>query len=112
MISLLLLIVFVHLVLVKLAMKYIILYFVRFYEEWQNFIGNFPLYPNYPDIYQVQKLLNPENSYDLNKVTHFFLSLWKYSNIEITGIFLSNDNLIAWLLYLYIVKRPCVCIDI
>ena len=30
-------------------------------------------------------------------------------NIEMTGIFLSIDNWIIWLLYFYIVKWSCLC---
>ena len=42
-----------------------------FYEERQKLIGNSPVYSNYPDIYQVQKLLHPENSNDLKKIIQF-----------------------------------------
>ena len=66
------LIVVIHFVLAKLAMKYSIFYFARyFYEERQKFIEIIPVYPNKPDICQVDKLLNPENSNDLKKITQF-----------------------------------------
>ena len=42
-----------------------------FDEERQKCIGNFPVYPDYPDIRQVQKLLKPENFNDLKKITQF-----------------------------------------
>ena len=75
MIPLWMLIIFVHFVLTKLAMKYIIFYFVWvFYEKRQKFIGNIPVHPNYPDIYQVKKLLNPENSSDMKKITQVYFS--------------------------------------
>ena len=69
-------------------------------------ISKLPRHSPGTKIIEPWKFLWSEQSYSV------FISLWKYSNIEMTGIFLSNDNLIAWLLYLYIVKRPCVCIDI
>ena len=107
------LIVFVHFVLVKLAMKYIIFFILYvFWGGKEKFIGNFPVYPNCPDIRQLQKSLNPKNSNDLKKITQSIDIIMKifehyehYENISI-------DNWIVWLLYLYIVKRSCLCIDI
>ena len=49
----------------KLAMSYVIFYIVL------SFFLNIPVCPNYPNIYQAQKLLNPENSTDLKKIAQF-----------------------------------------
>ena len=97
------LIVFVHFVLVKLAMKYNIFYLVRFYEERHKFIGNFPVYLTYPDIHQVQKLLNPENSNDLKKITQFIdiiMTIFEHRN--------DWDISFDWFLKcLIVVSLPC-----
>ena len=53
------------------------LFFVRFWWRNENFIGYFPVYLNYPEIYHVQKLLNPKNSNDLKKISHFIHIIMK-----------------------------------
>ena len=67
-----------------------------------KFSGNFPVYPNYPNIYQVQTLLNPENSNYLKKIIRFTDI---DSNIKKTGIFLLIKNWNVWYLHLSIVCK-------
>ena len=47
------------------------------------------------------------------KLLNFSYSIiMKYSNIKMTGIFHPIGYWIVWLLYLYTVKRPYLCIDV
>ena len=86
--------------------------FTLFYKERQNsleiflFIQIIQIFTRYRN-YLTQKILMI-----WRKLLSLLISSWKYSNIEMTGVFLSIDYWIVWLLYLYIVKRPCLCIDI
>ena len=49
--------------------------------------------------YKYRNDWTPKNFDDLKEITQSIMSLWKYSNIEMTGLFLSIDNWIAWFLY-------------
>ena len=54
----------------------------------------------------------PENFNDPKKITQFIGIIMKIFEHRNDWIFLSIDNGMVWLLYLYIVKRSCLCIEI